>query len=104
MQLLLSSVVWQEQGSAVTKVQRARILRVKYGIRALLEVVGGDLDHVEPADGVLVATIDGLEGAIVWANDRLGGKAAHAKEHVQDVGKALRLAVEIRGALVQGPL
>lgn len=88
----------------MTKVKRARILWVEDGIGALLEVIRGDLDHVEPADGVLVATIDGLESAIVWADERLGRKAAHAEEHVQDIGKALGLAVEIGRALFQGPL
>lgn len=88
----------------MTKVKRARILRVEDGVGALLEVVWGDLDHIEPADGVLVATIDGLEGAIVWANIGLGRKTAHAEEHVQDIGEALGLAVEIGRTLFQGPL
>lgn len=88
----------------MAKVERTRVLSIENGIGALLEVVRGDLDHIEPAHSILVAAVDCLEGAIIWANDRLGGKAAHAEKHVQDVGEALGLAVIVGRALIQGPL
>lgn len=97
-------IVWQEQASTVAKVKRARILRVENGIGALLKIVGSDLNHIKPAHSVLIAAIDGLEGTVILANDRLGGKAAHAEEHVQDVRETVGLGVVVRGTFVQRPL
>lgn len=62
-----------------------------------------NLNHVEPAHGVLVAAVDGLQRAI-WANGRLGWETPHAEQHVQDIGETLGLVIVVRGALVKGPL
>lgn len=63
----------------------------------------GNLDHVEPAHGVLVTSFDGFERA-VWSDDCLWRETAHAEKHVQDIGEALGLVIVVWGTLVEGPL
>jgi len=88
----------------VVEIERARVLRVKLGMGALLKVEWGDLDHVEPANRVLVTTIDALESAAIRTDNSLGRNVAHAQQHVQNVGEAVGLAEVIGRTLVQRPL
>ena len=62
------------------------------------------LDHVEPASGVLVAAVNGLQNAGIGSRGGLGGEAAHLQQHMQDVGEAIALVGVIRRTLIQGPL
>lgn len=64
----------------------------------------GNLDHVKPADRILVTAFHGLERAVVSADSSLRRQTAHPQEHVQNVGKTLRLVVVVRRTLVEGPL
>lgn len=64
----------------------------------------GQLNHIKPANGVLVATVDCLQNTIVRAESGLGRNVAHAQEHLQDVGEAVRLIEVVGRTLVKGPL
>jgi hypothetical protein len=107
----------------VAEVEGARVRGVEYGVGAFFEVVSwrlvsmvdrwgiwwmlvrtGNLDHVKPAHGILVAAVDGLESAVVRSDGSLGREAAHSQEHVKDVGEALGLVIVVWGTLVQRPL
>lgn len=63
-----------------------------------------NLDHVQPANSILVTALHGLQSAVIWADGGLGRKTAHSQEHVEDVGKTLGLIVVIGGTLVERPL
>lgn len=63
-----------------------------------------DLDHVKPANSILVTALHGLQSAVIRADDGLWGKTAHSQEHVENVSEALGLVVIIGGALVERPL
>ena len=62
------------------------------------------MDHVEPAHGVVVAALRGLESTVVRKDSGLGREAAHPEQHVQDFGKVFGLVVIVRRTLVQWPL
>ena len=64
----------------------------------------GQLYHIKPADGVLVTAVDCLQNTIVRAEGGLGRNVAHAQEHLQDVGEAVRLVEVVGRTLVKGPL
>lgn len=53
---------------------------------------------------MLVATVDCLQDTIVRTESGLGRNVAHAQEHLQDIGEAVRLVEVIGRTLVEGPL
>lgn len=72
-----------------------------YEIRCCLT---SNLNHVKPADDVLVATVHGLQDAVVGTESGLGRDVAHAQKHLQDVGEAVGLVEVVGRTLVQRPL
>lgn len=64
----------------------------------------GKLNHIKPANRMLVAAINRLENAVVGTEGSLGRNMAHAQEHLEDVGKTVGLVEVVGGTLVQGPL
>lgn len=64
----------------------------------------GQLNHIKPADGVFIATVDCLQNTIVRTESGLGRNVAHAQKHLQDVGEAVGLVEVVGRTLVQGPL